>query len=196
VFCYQSSPAICNDEVFGHLHNSGCTSQYHFSFCCRLWLWLDPKTQSQQQPPDRRRTSISRPALPAVFWTVRLVTSGRKPLTNITTADTASAVVYYNGPAGSRTSPSDIGVVSEPARKWEGASRRTTLNGERFTSSIAAGAESLPKSQIAGSAKLGNEDFVCFVDGTTTFSFREGLLGLRETNCKADYWCASTSVGN
>jgi hypothetical protein len=110
------------------------------------------------------------------------------------TADTASAVVYYNGPAGS-TSPGDIGVVSEPARDWEGQTRRVTLSAGRFTSNIAAGADSLPKSQIAGTAKLGDEDFVCFVDGTSTFKFREGLLGLRETNCKADYWCASTNVG-
>jgi hypothetical protein len=111
-------------------------------------------------------------------------------------ADTASAVVYYNRAAGSGTSPSDIGVVSEPARNWEGATRRTTLDGASFTSSIAKDADSLSKSQIAGTAKLGSEDFVCFVDGTTTFSFREGLLGLRETKCKADYWCASTSVGS
>lgn len=115
--------------------------------------------------------------------------------TNANSADTASAAVYYDGVASSRTSPKDIGVVSEPARKWEGVSRRTTLDGARFTSSIAAGADSLPKSQIAGTATLGTESFVCFVDGTSTFKFREGLLGLRETNCKADYWCASTNVG-
>lgn len=106
-------------------------------------------------------------------------------------ADTASAVIYYNGPATSRTSPTDIGVVAEPATKWEGATRRVTLSDGRFTSSIAAGADDLPKSQIAGSGKLGNEELVCFVDGSSTFKFREGLLGLRETTCKADYWCAS-----
>ncbi|KAH7414304.1 hypothetical protein DE146DRAFT_31430 [Phaeosphaeria sp. MPI-PUGE-AT-0046c] len=110
--------------------------------------------------------------------------------------DTASAVIYYNGPATSRTSPTDIGVVAEPASKWEGVTRRVTLSDGRFTSSIAAGADALPKSQIAGTAKLGNEDFVCFVDGSSTFKFREGLLGLRETNCKANYWCASTNVGD
>jgi hypothetical protein len=113
-----------------------------------------------------------------------------------TIADTSSVVIYYDGPATSRTSPTDIGVVSEPAKKWEGASRRVSLSGGRFTSSIAANADDLNKSDIAGSATLGNEEFVCFVDGSSTFSFKEGLLGLRATNCKADYWCASTNVGN
>jgi hypothetical protein len=110
-------------------------------------------------------------------------------------ADTASTVIYYNKAATAGASPNDIGVVSEPAKKWEGATRKATLSDGRFTSNIAAGADTLPKSSIAGTAKLGDEDFVCFVDGTSTFKFREGLLGLRETNCKADYWCASTSVG-
>ncbi|KAF1911914.1 hypothetical protein BDU57DRAFT_524019 [Ampelomyces quisqualis] len=109
-------------------------------------------------------------------------------------ADTASAVVYYNGPV-SGSSPADVGVVSEPARDWEGQTRRVTLSAGRFTSSIAASADALLKSQIAGIAKLGDEDLVCFVDGTSTFRFREGLLGLGETTCKADYWCASTDVG-
>jgi hypothetical protein len=117
-------------------------------------------------------------------------------IAHVVIADTASAVVYYNKAASAGTSPNDIGVVSEPAKKWEGVSRRVTLSDGRFTSNIAAGADSLPKSQIAGTAKLGDEDFVCFVDGTSTFRFKEGLLGLRETNCKADYWCASTNVGS
>jgi hypothetical protein len=90
-----------------------------------------------------------------------------KSNTHSSAADTASAVIYYNGPASSWTSPSDIGVVSEPSRKWEGVSRRTTLSDGRFTSSIAAGADGLPKSQIAGSATLDTEAFVCFVDGKT-----------------------------
>jgi hypothetical protein len=149
----------------------------------------------QQLQPGPKRMSISRAAPPVVSSTVCVILPNvpSRKLTLI--ADTASAAVYYDGPASSRTSPKDIGVVSEPARKWEGVSRRTTLDGGRFTSSIAAGAESLPKSQIAGTATLGTESFVCFVDGTSTFKFREGLLGLRETNCKADYWCASTNVG-
>jgi hypothetical protein len=119
----------------------------------------------------------------------------RRSTAYLTIADTASTAIYYNGPATSRTSPKDIGVVSEPAKKWEGASRRVTLSDGRFTSNIAADAAGLPKSEVAGTATLGSEEFVCFVDGSSTFSFREGLLGLRETNCKAEYWCASTNVG-
>jgi hypothetical protein len=119
-----------------------------------------------------------------------------RSIAHLAIADTASTVIYYDGPATSRTSPKDIGVVSEPAKKWEGVTRKTDLSGAKFTSSITAGAAALAKSEIAGSAKLGNEDFVCFVDGSSTFAFREGLLGLRETNCKADYWCASTDVGS
>tara|TARA_R110002003_G_scaffold106_13_gene8819 strand:+ start:11863 stop:12261 length:399 start_codon:yes stop_codon:yes gene_type:complete len=105
-------------------------------------------------------------------------------------ADTSSSVIYYNGPSSS-TDPQDVGKVSEPARDWEGSTKRTNVNGATFTSSINAGAGDLPKSQIAGTAKLGSEDFVCFVDGSSTFRFNEGLLGLTSTTCKADYWCAS-----
>ncbi|KAF2032003.1 hypothetical protein EK21DRAFT_87614 [Setomelanomma holmii] len=108
-------------------------------------------------------------------------------------ADSSSTVIYYNGPSSSRD-PSDVATVSQPARDWEGSTKRTYVNGASFTSSINAGAGDLPKSQIAGTATLGGEDFVCFVDGTSTFKFNEGLLGLGSTNCKADYWCASTSV--
>lgn len=61
----------------------------------------------------------------------------------------------------------------------------------QFTSRIDINADQLSKSQIAGTGTLGNEDLVCFVDGTTTFSFGSGLLGLRESTCVADYWCAS-----
>lgn len=143
----------------------------------------------------QRRTPTLQHAHPAVFSTVCTATFSLEQYAHQAIADTASAVIYYNGPATSRTSPSDIGVVAEPATKWEGVTRRVTLTDGRFTSSIAAGADDLPKSQIAGSAKLGSEDFICFVDGSSTFKFREGLLGLRETTCKADYWCASTSVG-
>ncbi|KAH8727596.1 hypothetical protein GQ44DRAFT_611116 [Phaeosphaeriaceae sp. PMI808] len=106
---------------------------------------------------------------------------------------TSSVAIYYNGPVN-RFSPSDIGVVSEPARRWEGESRRVDLISGRFTSSISADAAGLPKNSIAGTAKLEREEFVCFVDGTSTFQFREGILGLRSTNCKAEYWCASIST--
>ncbi|KAF2833057.1 hypothetical protein CC86DRAFT_461506 [Ophiobolus disseminans] len=111
-------------------------------------------------------------------------------------SDTLSAVIYYNGPARTGLSPTDVGTVSEPAKKWDGATRRTDLSAGRFTSKIAEGADTLTKSQLAGTATLGSEEFVCFVDGTSTFRFSGGLLGLGTTNCKADFWCASVEVGN
>lgn len=109
-------------------------------------------------------------------------------------AETSSVVIYYNGPATPRTSPSDIGTVSSPARSWEGATRRTSLDVGDFEGKIARDAKGLEKSQIAGSATLGGEDFVCFKDGQSTFQFREGLLGFRSANCLADYWCGSIEI--
>jgi hypothetical protein len=105
-------------------------------------------------------------------------------------------VLYYNGPSGGRNSPADVGTVADPARKWEGGSRSVRLDAGLFTSSIADDADDLPKSSIAGSAKLGDESLVCFRDGSTTFQFSSGLLGLGSTTCKADYWCGSIEVGN
>lgn len=109
-------------------------------------------------------------------------------------AETFSAVIYYNGPSTSRSSPSDVGTVSSPARSWEGATRRTSLNVGDFESKIEKGAAELAKSQIAGTAKLGDEELICFRDGEATFQFREGLLTSRGANCRSDYWCASIEV--
>ncbi|KAH7388793.1 hypothetical protein BKA66DRAFT_385194, partial [Pyrenochaeta sp. MPI-SDFR-AT-0127] len=109
-------------------------------------------------------------------------------------AETSSTVIYYNGPANPRSSPNDIGTVSSPARSWEGATRRTSLDVGDFEGKIARDADDLAKSQIAGSAKLDSEEFVCFRDGESTFQFREGLLGFRSVNCLADYWCASIEI--
>ncbi|KAL6708436.1 hypothetical protein ACN47E_002699 [Coniothyrium glycines] len=110
-------------------------------------------------------------------------------------SSTSSVAIYYNGPANSRTSPTDTSDVSSTrAVPWEGYTRRTTLSGRRFSSDIDADAGSLSMSQIAGSGTLGEEVLICFVDGSTRFRFQEGLLGLRETECVADYWCAS--IGN
>ncbi|CAO2650577.1 Nn.00g018690.m01.CDS01 [Neocucurbitaria sp. VM-36] len=105
-----------------------------------------------------------------------------------------SAVIYYNGPASSRTSPTDVGTVSTPARAWEGATRKAVLSAGAFEGTIDAGAAQLSKSSIAGSAMLGREEFVCFRDGEATFQFEEGLLVSRSVSCKADYWCASIAV--
>lgn len=87
-----------------------------------------------------------------------------------------------------------MGTISGRARTWEGATRRTTLEAGVFESKIDGAADDLPKSQIAGTARLGDETLVCFVDGTATFRFDSGLLKLRDTNCRADYWCASIDV--
>lgn len=106
-------------------------------------------------------------------------------------SDTSSVAIYYNGVANPRTSPTDAGTVSSTARPWEGYTRRTTLSSMAFTSRVDINAGRLGKSEIAGTGTLGDEDLVCFVDGTTTFSFSSGLLGLREQTCVADYWCAS-----
>jgi hypothetical protein len=116
--------------------------------------------------------------------------------TDTPTASSSSQALYYNGQATSRNSPSDVGTVAEPARAWDGASRRVRLSGKQFTSSIADGANAIAKSEIAGTAKFGDEDMICFRDGSTTFSFSSGLLGLSSTVCKADYWCASIVIDN
>lgn len=123
-----------------------------------------------------------------------LISSPKAPTDTTTAGDTSSVVILYNG-AVSSSSPVDLASVSQPARKWDGATRRASLEEGTLTTKIEDGADELAKSQIAGSATLGDEDFVCFVDGSSTFQFREGLLGLRSTNCKADFWCASVEVG-
>jgi hypothetical protein len=66
-----------------------------------------------------------------------------------------------------------------------------------FESKIAAGAEDLAKSEIAGTARLNRgeviEEFVCFKDGTTSFRFAGGVLGEgSETSvCVSEFWCGS-----
>lgn len=102
-------------------------------------------------------------------------------------------MIYYNGPSSDKA-PSDVGTVSEPAQSWEGVTRRVRLSAGQFTSEISEGADSLPKNSLAGNGKLASEDFVCFVDGSSTFKFGAGLLGLTSTTCRADYWCASIDV--
>ncbi|KAF2856251.1 hypothetical protein T440DRAFT_513332 [Plenodomus tracheiphilus IPT5] len=111
-------------------------------------------------------------------------------------SDTVLAAIYYNKAASSSSSPTDVGTLSSRTRTWEGATRRVTLSAGSLESKIDSGAKDLDKSQIAGTAKLGNEDLVCFVDGTTTFKFDSGLLDLGSTKCTANYWCASIGSGS
>ncbi|KAF1944505.1 hypothetical protein EJ02DRAFT_452368 [Clathrospora elynae] len=114
---------------------------------------------------------------------------------------TSSSVILYNSVASTSASPSDVGTVSSSrAVSWAGATRRAQLDSGVFESNVDAGADALAKSQIAGTAQLGTgtgaEQFVCFRDGTSTFRFNGGLLGTEITVCTAEYWCASTNVGN
>lgn len=108
-----------------------------------------------------------------------------------------TAVAYYaNGPVESNrnSNPTQISTVSEPAQPWEGGQRVAKLGrvGE-FSSAIDADGAALEKGEIAGSAKLDDEDFVCFSDGETSIAVRDGL-GDIEYTCSADYWCPSIQV--
>ncbi|KAF2746567.1 hypothetical protein M011DRAFT_387057, partial [Sporormia fimetaria CBS 119925] len=110
---------------------------------------------------------------------------------------TYTAVAYYaNGPIESNRNqnPTSITTVSQPRAPWEGSARTARINrlGD-FASSIDAAAASIQKGQIAGTAKVGSEDFVCFKDGATALSVRTDL-GLSGYSCTADYWCPSIQV--
>ncbi|KAF2272541.1 uncharacterized protein EI97DRAFT_436784 [Westerdykella ornata] len=112
-------------------------------------------------------------------------------------AATYTAVAYYaNGPIESNRNknPTQIATVSNPAAPWEGTQRVAKLGrAGDFASNIDAGARNLAKSAIAGEAKLGTEEFVCFKDGESAFTVRDEL-DIPEYSCKADYWCASIQV--
>jgi hypothetical protein len=103
-----------------------------------------------------------------------------------------TAVAYFDSP--SRDNPTEIATVSQTSVAWEGATRSARLRNGVFSSSIDVNGKTLAKSAIAGMAKVGTEEFICFRDGETEFSVREGLIGLRKTQCVADYWCASVTV--
>ncbi|KAB2101223.1 hypothetical protein AG0111_0g10262 [Alternaria gaisen] len=120
--------------------------------------------------------------------------------TRSVTADTTlSSAILYSGSA-STNNPTDIGTVSSPrAIQWAGFTRRVTLESGVFESRIAQSADTLPKSELAGSATLtgdGNlkEEFACFRDGTSTFRISAGVLGAETTVCVADFWCGSIAV--
>ncbi|KAF2706933.1 hypothetical protein K504DRAFT_447801 [Pleomassaria siparia CBS 279.74] len=113
-------------------------------------------------------------------------------------AITYTAIAYFpNGPistSGAPTPPSQIATVSEPPAPWEGASRGAKLGRtSSVNATIDAGAATLAKGDLAGSAKLDQEDFICFKDGTTSFEFKNEW-GIREYSCTADYWCPSIQV--
>ncbi|ORY09162.1 hypothetical protein BCR34DRAFT_568883 [Clohesyomyces aquaticus] len=106
-----------------------------------------------------------------------------------------AAALFRNGPvkAGATTAKPDVlALLSGYRPKWEGTRRTVRLGTEgTLTTNISAGAASLPKSQIAGDATLGNENLVCFKDGSTTFGIT--YEGDRYT-CTTTYWCPSIEV--
>jgi hypothetical protein len=109
-------------------------------------------------------------------------------------AQTYTAAAYFSSPlSNSNDNPTDIVTISERGEPWEGAQRAAELSRKAFASNIDAGAAGLAMSQIAGTAVLGSEDFICFKDGTSKFSVDGGLLGIggQSAECTADYFCAS-----
>ncbi|KAF2741663.1 hypothetical protein M011DRAFT_331079 [Sporormia fimetaria CBS 119925] len=69
---------------------------------------------------------------------------------------------YPDGPLTYKfKQPSASATISRPAQPWEGTKRTAVLEGTgEFESLIEAGALVLKKGDIAGSAKLGSEEFV------------------------------------
>lgn len=110
---------------------------------------------------------------------------------------------FSNGDSGSTNywnNPVQVAIVSDEPLPWEGTQRVANLGRDAFSSVIDVGAASLAKSQIAGSARVANEDFVCFKDGESRFTVNDGERwwgrgrGWNVAICVADYWCASVSV--
>jgi hypothetical protein len=104
-----------------------------------------------------------------------------------------TAAAYYPNGASTAAKPSDITTITDPASPWEGASRQGRFTTGTVTSTIDVGAKGLKKGDIAGGAKLGSEEFVCFKDGVSKFEVSGwDDWELQRVSCVADYWCAST----
>lgn len=116
--------------------------------------------------------------------------------TRQTAIDSFTAVAYFaDGASSPGTSLTSMSVVNEKAEAWEGAQRFTRLGRDAVITNIDGNAAGLNKSQIAGTARMANEDFVCFRDGETSFSVVvKGQSTGGTISCTADYWCASTMV--
>lgn len=110
---------------------------------------------------------------------------------------TYTAVLFYaNGAVDTlpNTSPTAMTTISSHPPAWEGATYSALLDRYGlFSSYIDKNAAKIAKGQIAGSAKLEDEDFVCFRDGQTGFTFSADL-GLSRYTCTAGYWCPSIQV--
>lgn len=112
---------------------------------------------------------------------------------------TITAATYFSTsavPASGRAvaRPDGIGKLSGYNPSFESATSKNVQVGRagRFTWSIATAAKTLKKGEIAGTATLGTEPFVCFRDAATKFAINDDL---ERYECTAEYWCGSTDVG-
>lgn len=107
---------------------------------------------------------------------------------------TFTAAAYYANGAATSNNPTELATITSPASPWEGVPRQGRFRTGVVSSTIDAGAKSLAKGEIAGAAKLGSEEFICFRDGESKFTWTGwDDLDLQRADCVADYWCASTS---
>jgi hypothetical protein len=109
------------------------------------------------------------------------------------TAQSYTAAAYFA--TTTSNTPTEMATVSERPVPWEGTTRTARLRSGAFSANIDVGGKTLAKSAIAGMAKVGSEEFMCFRDGETVFeAVSEGLIGDERSTCTADYWCASINV--
>ncbi|KAF2121465.1 hypothetical protein BDV96DRAFT_564303 [Lophiotrema nucula] len=120
-----------------------------------------------------------------------------------------TAIAYFKGPIANATQDDggdDDGgkvklpkadkaaEVSEPPSAWEGVKYVVKVWRDKlFSASINAEAAAGTNGSLSGSVKLGDEDYVCFRDGTTALRVKEDEL---RGNCVADYWCAGLGNGD
>lgn len=105
-----------------------------------------------------------------------------------------TAAAYYASGASTTAKPSDITTITDPAAAWEGVSRQGRLSTGILTSAIDKNAKGIEKGQIAGTAKVGAEEYVCFKDGESRFTVAGwDDWSLQRVSCTADYWCASVN---
>jgi len=116
------------------------------------------------------------------------------------TAQNFTAIAYFKKPidpaeTGSKDpQPDRAALVSQPPEAWDGVKWKVkTWRDKIFTADIASGAATLAKGEIAGNAKLGDEDYVCFKDGVTAIRIRDDDV---RGKCVADYFCAGLGKGD
>jgi hypothetical protein len=111
-----------------------------------------------------------------------------KETANSAKATPYTAATYFASGRPPSNYPTEVAVVSATPQAWEGTQRVAKFRSGDFSSVIDAGAKALKKGDVAGSARMGNEEFACFKDGETSFTVDA------VNACKADYWCASLEV--